>query len=94
MFIACSQHATLRRVSNVQVKHIPDDVHEQLRARAAQQGTTISDYVLELIRRDLKRPSRKEWLAQVAALPPLGIDDDEVQRIRDELRLERDGEPW
>ena len=81
-------------MSNVQVKHIPDDVHEQLRTRAAQQGTTISEYVLELIRNDLRRPSRQEWLARVAALPPLDIDDDEVQRIRDELRAERDGESW
>jgi plasmid stability protein len=80
-------------MSNVQVKHIPDDMHEQLRARAAREGTTISQYVLELIRKDLRRPDRKEWLARVAALPRVDITDDELQRIRDELRLERDGEP-
>ena len=89
MFSACYWHATILYMSNVQVKHIPDDVHEQLRTRAAQQGTTISEYVLELIRKDLRRPNRQEWLARVAALPRLDIEEDEVQRIRDEFRAER-----
>jgi plasmid stability protein len=76
-------------MSNVQVKHIPDDVHEQLRARAAEQGTTISAYVLELIRKDLGRPDRRAWIARVAALPRLDIDHDEMIRSIHEGRDQR-----
>ncbi len=81
-------------MSNVQVKHIPEDLHEQLRARAAQQGTTISAYVLELIRRDLRRPDRKEWIAQVLATPKLDLPRDDVLRSIDAARHERDDHQW
>jgi plasmid stability protein len=65
-------------VSNLQVKNLAPDVHEQLRQRVADEGTTISDYVLELIRRDLRRPSRHQWLDTVAHLPRDELSRDEI----------------
>lgn len=57
-------------MSNVQVKNLDSEVHDLLRERAVAVGLTISDYVLELIRRDLRLPSRRQWLSEVASLPP------------------------
>jgi plasmid stability protein len=65
-------------VSNLQVKNLTPEVHERLRQRVADEGTTISDYVLELIRRDLRRPSRRGWLDTVAQLPRHEFSRDEV----------------
>ena len=79
-------------MSNVQVKHLPDDMHEQLRERAAEAGATISDYVLDLIRRDLRRPSRRQWIAQVMNTPKLDLPRSEVVKALDEGRHERDDE--
>ncbi len=56
-------------MSNVQVKNVESDIHDQLRERAAAVGLTISEYVLDLIRRDLRLPSRRQWLSEVASLP-------------------------
>ena len=56
-------------MSNVQVKNLNPGIHDQLRERAVAAGLTISDYVLELIRRDLRLPSRKQWLSTMASLP-------------------------
>lgn len=56
-------------MSNVQVKNLDSEVHDLLRERAVATGLTISDYVLELIRRDLRLPSRRQWLSTIAALP-------------------------
>ena len=56
-------------MSNVQVKNLDTDVHDQLRVRAGDAGLTISDYVLELIRRDLRTPHRRQWLNDLASLP-------------------------
>ncbi len=67
-------------VSNLQVKNLEAGVHDQLRQRAADEGTTISDYVLELIRRDLQRPSRRSWLDTVSQLPRREFGRDEVTR--------------
>jgi antitoxin FitA len=59
-------------MTNVQVRNVEAELHESLRQRAAEEGRTISEYVLELIRRDLRRPVRREWLRELAALPPVG----------------------
>ena len=66
------------RMSNVQVKNLEESLHEELRARAAAQGATISDYVLELIRRDLRTPSRRAWLSSASALPRHDLSRDEI----------------
>jgi plasmid stability protein len=72
-------------VSNVQVKSLDPEVHHQLRERAAAAGVTISDYVLELIRRDLRLPSRRQWLSDIAALPGHDFSRDEIaETLRDE----------
>ena len=53
----------------VQVKQVPDELHEALRERAAERGLTVSEYLLELIRRDLAKPRLAAWIDEVAALP-------------------------
>jgi hypothetical protein len=84
MRMACYDHA----MSNVQVKNVDPELHEQLRARAAAAGVPLGEYVLELIRRDLRTPSRHEWLSQVRSLPRIGRDVDVVEAL-DEARAER-----
>lgn len=74
MLVACYD----RSVSNLQVKNLEAETHEQLRRRAADEGSTISDYVLELIRRDLRRPTRRAWLDTVARLPRRDVSRDEI----------------
>lgn len=82
MLPTCLQHARHRIVSNVQVKHLDDITHEALRNRAAAHGQTISEYVLNLIRKDLRKPNRAEWLDRVRALPPIPTTSAEIARIR------------
>lgn len=76
-------------MSNVQVKNLDEELHERLRARAAAEGTTISDYVLELIRRDLRVPRRRQWLDDVAKLPKHNIPREEIYAAIDEGRSRR-----
>jgi len=85
MLIACDALF----MSNVQVKNLDEELHEQLRARAAQEGTTISDYVLELIRRDLRKPTRRQWLDEIAQLPKHNIPREEIYAAIDEGRNRR-----
>jgi plasmid stability protein len=62
MLPACDDHA----MGALQVKNIPPDLHDAIRRRAAEQGLTVSGYVLELVRRDLAGPSQREWFAELA----------------------------
>ena len=85
---ACSWHAIVSPVANLQVKHVDPEMHDELRRRAAEAGTTLGDYVLEILRRDLRRPSRSEWLATVRSLPPIGSDDTPPAAAIDAMRVE------
>ena len=67
-------------MSNVQVKNLEASLHDELRARAAAKGATISDYVLELIRRDLRTPSRRQWITSLATLPRHDFSREDITR--------------
>jgi hypothetical protein len=84
---ACYCHA----MSNLQVKNLPPAMHSELRRRADQEGTTIRDYVLKLIERDQRLPSRRDWLERVAELEPVAVSRSAAEMVR-EGRDERDRE--
>ena len=76
------------RMGSVQIKHVDDETHDLLRQRAAEHGQTLSEYLLELIRRDLRTPPRREWLDRALALRSTGRTSDENLAIRDAGRGE------
>jgi hypothetical protein len=59
----------------IQVKNVPEDLHDALRARAKQEGMSVSEYLLRLLQRDLSRPSQREWLESLKRLEPTGEID-------------------
>jgi hypothetical protein len=50
----------------------------------------LADYVLDLIRRDLGLPSRREWLERLATREPVNIDRDTIVEALHAARAERD----
>jgi hypothetical protein len=78
-------------MSIIQVKNVPPAMHGELRRRAGQEGLTIRDYVLKLIERDQRLPSRADWLDRVAALEPVTVSQSAAEMIR-QAREERDEE--
>ena len=74
------------KTTMVQVRNVPDDVHRKLKARAATEGLTISDYVLREIRKAVERPSRQELLDRLAAGPRTRLR----RSAADVIRSERD----
>jgi len=57
-------------MSTIQVRNVPDQLHRQLKIRAAQEGRTLSDYVLDELLVAAGRPTMTQWLRDVDALPP------------------------
>lgn len=47
----------------IQIRNVPDDLHRELKMRAAAAGMSMSDY----IKRELSRRSRKSTIAEIAA---------------------------
>lgn len=85
---ACYRHA----VSHLQVKNVPEPIYAALRQRAASEGTTIRDYVLGLVERELARPSTREWLADLArSRPTSDLTSSETLAVVDAGREEIEG---
>lgn len=47
----------------IQIRNVPDDLHRELKMRAAAAGMTMSDY----IKQELSRRSRKSTIPEIAA---------------------------
>ena len=70
----------------IQIRNVPDDLHRELKARAARAGMSLSDYLLAEVRALASRPTLEALRARLAAraavepaLPPA-----------DAVRAERD----
>jgi antitoxin FitA len=70
----------------VQIRNVPPDLHRRLKARAAIEGMSMSDYVMRELRKALDRPTRQDILERLRAQP--------LRRLRrsaaDVIRNERD----
>jgi plasmid stability protein len=90
MLMACYRHA----VANITLKAVPDDLHADLKRRAAGAGISVRAYVIELIQRDLGRPTPQEWLAQVEKLERVELTvspADLIREARGPLPADADG---
>ena len=54
-------------VKTIQIRQVPDDVHQVLRSRAAAAGSSLSDYLLEEIERVARHPPVASLLARARA---------------------------
>lgn len=80
----------LTQMAALQVKNVPEELHEALRTRAKTEGMTVSQYILELLQRELSLPSQAEWFMQLEQREPIeGIDGAAAVRA---ARAERDAE--
>ena len=70
----------------LQVRNVPDDLHAELRRRAAAAGVSLSDYVLRELQRVAERSTTAEVFARAAALRiPLPMDE-----VVEDIRADRD----
>jgi predicted transcriptional regulator len=75
----------------IQVKNVPQELHDQLREIAELRKCTIGDVILEAIKQEINRQKHTQWLDEVFAHPTgLKSTPEERQAFIDELRAERD----
>ena len=70
----------------VQIRNVPAEFHRRLKARAALEGMSMSDYILREVGKALERPTRAEVLDRLRSRP--------IGRLKrnaaDVIRAERD----
>jgi len=70
--------------TTIQIRHVPDPLHRKLKARAAQEGKSLSDYLLREIQRIAERPTLEEITERLARLSPVNPRVPPAQIIREE----------
>jgi antitoxin FitA len=82
MRLACDN--VYRMSSMVQIRNVPDELHRELKVRAARAGMTLSDYLLDELRNLAVRPTMREWVREARRLEPVGVSMSPAEVLREE----------
>jgi plasmid stability protein len=55
----------------VQIRNVPSDLHRELKARAALEGMSLSDYLLRELRHAVDRPTIEEMRKRLSRRQPV-----------------------
>ena len=72
----------------IQVRDVPESVHSTLKARAAREGMSLSDFMKRELERTAERPTMREWLERTRQARPVVTKRTAAQALR-ELRDSR-----
>ncbi|MEZ4630220.1 MAG: hypothetical protein R2880_05855 [Deinococcales bacterium] len=75
-------------MANLQIKQVPEDIHSKLRYYAKEDESTLSAWVLAILRQEVERLEWEEHLAQ----RPLSYPSVSTVSLLEEAREERDRE--
>lgn len=70
--------------TNLQIRNLPDDLHKALKVRAALEGKSMSELVVEQLRSMLAVPSERELRQRLDAAEPLAMKESSATLIRRE----------
>ena len=68
----------------IQIRNVPEEVHRQVKARAALAGMSMSEFILQELKKVIERPSRQELLDRLARLPEVEVELSPADLIRSE----------
>lgn len=72
----------------IQVRDVPEHVHRTLKARAAQRGTSLSEYLRSELERVASSPTPEELTARISSRKPVRPSEPSAEVLRN-LRDER-----
>ncbi len=68
----------------IQLRHVPDDLHRKLKARAAMEGLSLSDYLLQEVERIAERPTLNDLRRRLAQRESVSPRVSPVKAVRAE----------
>ena len=72
------------KTTMIQIRNVPDEFHRRLKARAALEGMSMSDYVLREVGKALEVPTRQEMIERLRARPRRHLKRSAAEIIRAE----------
>ena len=68
----------------IQLRHVPDELHRKLKARAALEGMSLSDFLLREVREIAERPTVSELRARVLGRSSVTLRESPAKAVRAE----------
>ena len=68
----------------IQLRNVPDALHRRLKACAASEGLTLSDFLTREARKIAERPTEEEMRRRLAALPVRPLKPTPTEILREE----------
>jgi len=68
----------------IQIRNVPDEWHRILKARAAMEGKSLSEYVLGELKSSVERPTIAELRARLAQREPIDPPISPAEILREE----------
>jgi len=68
----------------IQMRNVPDALHRRLKARAAMEGLSLSEYLIGEARRSAERPTLGELRERLARRTPVTPDVSPADAVREE----------
>ncbi len=68
----------------IQVRNVPDRLHRELTRRARARGQTLTDYVQDVLEREVSRPAPEEVFERIARRRPVDLGVSAADLIREE----------
>ena len=66
----------------IQVRDVPEQVHRILKARAAREGMSLSDFIKKELESSAEQPTMREWLERTRQAKPIPTKRSAAQIIR------------
>jgi len=67
--------------SMIQIRNVPDELHRDLKVRAARSGMTLSDFLLAELRSLSVRPTMREWLDRSSTWEAVEVSESPADAI-------------
>lgn len=71
-------------MTSLQIRNVPDELHRQLKARAALEGKSLSEWALGELGRAMQRPTRQDVVERVAAFERIVVSESSADAVRAE----------
>ncbi|GAC1325740.1 MAG: hypothetical protein NVSMB25_24520 [Thermoleophilaceae bacterium] len=72
----------MRMGTLIQIRDVPDGVHRTLKARAAQRGSSLSEYLRSELERVAAAPTSEELIARLASRQPIRPVETSAEALR------------
>lgn len=71
-------------MAHIQIRNVPPELHRELKARAAQEGLTLSEYMLRRAARDANVPSLEEAVGRIRSRKLVRLKTSPADLIRED----------